>query len=757
MDASVQDKLLPDIFRVDSLTIEKTAVPSAAAPCAFTLTLSVEGAEDTAVVPLYLVFVVDATSSMGTMDMNNNTATRFQVAVEAIDSYLDILFSPVYASLEKHIALVTFGNGARVHVTQADAMGIFSGLVNPNPSNLSPGGPTLVNDHYIGANAYDPAQAQTSLNNFNSVADKTTFFYEDEADIDTMIDNISRYSNTNAQSGLLLAHELLNGVPANTRKVIIFITDGESAASSNFYAYYNEAGAAAAINAAMLVQVDSQLYAQYNSIMAPVTDEDLIREGIDPNNYDPSTFTPLQVVSLKLRALSRSTDFYNELVAPLVINPFAGEWHNFDTINAGTATRVPAVPNLLDPTTLNGYYWSNGRIGFAANYYYYERSPFFAKVDGIWQYSQSATGVPLEPVYTDVFFPQSIIGQNLDTVTFDNSPTELMIFATDQKIPQTRMIDYYEQTSRNIYASNQAKLWMIDAAVNARADGIVINTVGIGHGVLLPEYLDKTASSGFAYLVPADIFDSQDALRDQLLSFTEGVLQAVNNVLITDSIPRRDPSIECANDGTFTLDLTSIQIAYIHTPASPVVFQPVDLGTSTVVSVDTQTDRYVLTFLAGVLWSAEQAALEPDRFYKAVITFTIIANLGVDSANSSGIPDISTNLEAFVNWTDAEGVKQQDFPAPLVYVSCPCDPCQVVNDLIESIALGEAALAHILNAEAEKLQAVIAMEGITPEQLICFNKSVQRVVNSITHLEMIYYSKLALVRDMCDDSDPDCS
>src|SRR5690606_12429451 len=111
---------------------------------------------------------------------------------------------------------------------------------------------------------------------------------------------------------------------------------------------------------------------------------------------------------------------------------------------------------------------------------------------GIWQYSQSATGTPLEPVYADAFFPQSLVGQMLDTVSYNNSDTELMIFATDQKLPQTRLIDYFELTSRNVYASNEAKRFMISAADTARANGIVINTIGIGASVRLPEYLDET-------------------------------------------------------------------------------------------------------------------------------------------------------------------------------------------------------------------------------------------------------------------------
>lgn len=43
---------------------------------------------------------------------------------------------------------------------------------------------------------------------------------------------------------------------------------------------------------------------------------------------------------------------------------------------------------------------------------------------------------------------------------------------------------------------------------------------------------------------------------------------------------------------------------------------------------------------------------------------------------------------------------------------------QAVTDLIESVALQETALSHILNAEGEKIQKVVATSDVTPEVLI---------------------------------------
>lgn len=74
---------------------------------------------------------------------------------------------------------------------------------------------------------------------------------------------------------------------------------------------------------------------------------------------------------------------------------------------------------------------------------------------------------------------------------------------------------------------------------------------------------------------------------------------------------------------------------------------------------------------------------------------------------------------------------------------------EVITDLIESIAMQERALSHILNAESEKMQTVINMDGVTTQQLLQLNRSVEQMVNTATRLETILQTKLELV-DMID-------
>ena len=70
---------------------------------------------------------------------------------------------------------------------------------------------------------------------------------------------------------------------------------------------------------------------------------------------------------------------------------------------------------------------------------------------------------------------------------------------------------------------------------------------------------------------------------------------------------------------------------------------------------------------------------------------------------------------------------------------------QQVSDLIESVALEQAALAALANAEGAKIQAAVAMGQITQQELLCINKSVADMMDSISMLEAVLKQKLNLV------------
>lgn len=75
----------------------------------------------------------------------------------------------------------------------------------------------------------------------------------------------------------------------------------------------------------------------------------------------------------------------------------------------------------------------------------------------------------------------------------------------------------------------------------------------------------------------------------------------------------------------------------------------------------------------------------------------------------------------------------------------PIPMCQAVTDLVESIALEETAMSHILNAEGEKIQAALAMECTDICQLLEVNDSVANMVHAIANLELVLKDKLEFI------------
>ncbi|MEG1523736.1 MAG: hypothetical protein RRZ24_08910 [Clostridia bacterium] len=67
-----------------------------------------------------------------------------------------------------------------------------------------------------------------------------------------------------------------------------------------------------------------------------------------------------------------------------------------------------------------------------------------------------------------------------------------------------------------------------------------------------------------------------------------------------------------------------------------------------------------------------------------------------------------------------------------------------IGDIIQSVAIEEAAFAHILNAESEKLMAVINNSGASAQQLLAVNASVKDAISAISRLEMQLQAKLDL-------------
>ena len=74
-------------------------------------------------------------------------------------------------------------------------------------------------------------------------------------------------------------------------------------------------------------------------------------------------------------------------------------------------------------------------------------------------------------------------------------------------------------------------------------------------------------------------------------------------------------------------------------------------------------------------------------------------------------------------------------PMTIATSANPISMSQAITDLIESIALEETALSHILHAESEKLHKAINMGEVTLEEIMNVNDTVMSMVNTINELE----------------------
>ena len=82
-------------------------------------------------------------------------------------------------------------------------------------------------------------------------------------------------------------------------------------------------------------------------------------------------------------------------------------------------------------------------------------------------------------------------------------------------------------------------------------------------------------------------------------------------------------------------------------------------------------------------------------------------------------------------------------------LECPALPRvtlnQAVIDLLESIALQESALSHILCAEGQKMKTAMAMKEVDLCKLLEINDSATNMVHAVANLELALKDKLEFI------------
>ena len=79
-------------------------------------------------------------------------------------------------------------------------------------------------------------------------------------------------------------------------------------------------------------------------------------------------------------------------------------------------------------------------------------------------------------------------------------------------------------------------------------------------------------------------------------------------------------------------------------------------------------------------------------------------------------------------------------------LECPALPRVTLSQaLMESIALQESALSHILCAESQKMKTALAMNEIDLCKLLEVNDSATNMVHAVANLELVLKEKLEFI------------
>lgn len=133
-------------------------------------------------------------------------------------------------------------------------------------------------------------------------------------------------------------------------------------------------------------------------------------------------------------------------------------------------------------------------------------------------------------------------------------------------------------------------------------------------------------------------------------------------------------------------------------------------------------------------------------------TTTTTSSTTTTSTTSTTTTTSSTTTTSTTSSTTTTSTTTSTTSTTTTTTVSPAPRSQAVSDLLESIALQQTALSHILNAEGEKLQKILSFEQISSETVLLANQSVESMVNSVANLEMILKLKLEMFGDcICND------
>lgn len=365
-----------------------------------------------------------------------------------------------------------------------------------------------------------------------------------------------------------------------------------------------------------------------------------------------------------------------------------------------------------------------------------------------YKYTPVQGGIPNSFLQTSNLAPLAIIGAYLnivktenkqyantgDTITYTliatniGSATANNVVFTDP-IPAGTTYVSGSTTASVPFTGDPTTAITLNAPISAGASVTISYQVKIGSTVPLANPIPNTARSAITYTIDP--------------SKPNGASRTNQSNTVTTLVSNAALTIKKVVDKTIAYvgDVITYQVALINignVPASSVILtDPVVNGTTYVAgslaaNVAFTGSPLTTIHLINPIAPGETVSLT----YQVLVT---------KIPNQNPIPN--TMKAAFtytVNPLDPGGVIGTSVSNTVNTVVFRNNYDQEISDLIYSIALQEAAIANIANAEGAKIQKLLAM-GATPNEVLCVNKSVADMLDVLNAFESVLKQKLSTV------------
>lgn len=269
----------------------------------------------------------------------------------------------------------------------------------------------------------------------------------------------------------------------------------------------------------------------------------------------------------------------------------------------------------------------------------------------------------------------------------------------------------------------------LNTPVPAGASAVVSYQVLVGMAVPSPNPVENSATAAFTYTV-----DSKQPNSASGIAYSKATKTQINTskLVMKKSVNK---TISYINDIiTYQISLTNTGNA----PANNVLITDVlPVGTTLVsgsmtVSVPYTAISATVLKLTNPVMPGETVAISFNVLVNEIPNPNPIVNVGDASYSYSVDPNNPNGVSATAKTnTVSTTVFRNNFS-------------QQISDLIQSVALEQAALAAIANTEGAKIQRMVAMDGVSIQELLCLNKSVSDMMDSLDMLEAVLKQKLGV-------------